>query len=413
MRTPRPRDITHRYQTAARAWLTAAGLAWALPPAARDGAWLPLHLALAGAATVAISGAMQNFAVSLAAAPSPPAAVVWSQLALVNLGAALIAIGWPAGIPALMAAGGTAFVAAILLLGGIVVMAERRSLHRRHRLPIRMYQAAAACVIAGGTIGALLGSGAVRPGRTYDDLVGAHMALNVLGFVGLTICGTLVTLLPTMLRVRIPAWPGRASTALLGCGVAAVAVGLAAGAAPLAAAGGAAYAAGALGVAVLVVRVLRAHRRWRPPISAAHVVAGVAWFVAGAVALAAVLPGGDATFQGFLPVFLVVFPAGFVVQTLLGAWLYLLPMARPAHPNERRAMLKATEVGAALQVAVGNVGLALMALRAAGLVPFAAGALGAALALAAGAAALAKAWAYPLLARLGVAADRSGDVWGG
>jgi hypothetical protein len=68
------------YQTAARVWLTAAALSLLLPPADRLVLWLPLHLALAGAISVAISGAMQTFALALTATPSPSRWVVWGAV---------------------------------------------------------------------------------------------------------------------------------------------------------------------------------------------------------------------------------------------------------------------------------------------------------------------------------------------
>lgn len=51
------------------AFLVAAGLALFLSPADRHGAWLPLHLALAGGATTAIAGVMPFFTAAFAAAP--------------------------------------------------------------------------------------------------------------------------------------------------------------------------------------------------------------------------------------------------------------------------------------------------------------------------------------------------------
>ena len=58
---------TALYQSAARVWLTLAALSFLLPVRWRLGLWLPLHLTLAGAVSTAISGAMQNFMLSLTA----------------------------------------------------------------------------------------------------------------------------------------------------------------------------------------------------------------------------------------------------------------------------------------------------------------------------------------------------------
>jgi nitrite reductase (NO-forming) len=117
-----------------------------------------------------------------------------------------------------------------------------------HPLPIAMYGAAIVAVLVGGTLGAIVGSRAVGDPTLWLGLRQAHLTLNVLGWVSLTIAGTLVTLLPTVLRVRMPAWHGAATAALLAGGVAATATGLGVRVARVAAGGGLAYALGALGV---------------------------------------------------------------------------------------------------------------------------------------------------------------------
>ena len=63
------------------------------------------------------------------------------------------------------------------------------------------------------------------------------------------------------------------------------------------------------------------------------------------------------------------FVCGWVLQVLVGSWLYLLPVGRPGEPGERRVWSTAMEIGANAQVVVGNLGLALLALALAGLLP--------------------------------------------
>jgi nitrite reductase (NO-forming) len=397
-------------QLVARAWLTAAALSLALPASARAGIWLPLHLVVAGAVATAISGAMQNFAAALTATPAAPEAAVWTQLVAVTIGAALIAVGFPSGHPALVAVGGAAFVLAMALLGWFVWRARRRALNRRHRVPTAMYLGAVACVLAGGAIGATLGSRSVHDPALWLGLRSAHMVLNVLGFVSVTIAATLVTLLPTVLRVQMPPWHGGWTAGCLLGGAVGLASGLGARSNGVAIAGAALLAAGAAGIVWLVVRVLRTPRTWPAPTAAKHFAAAVAWFVIGCGALVVAVVR-DA-FVGFREPFLVLFVCGWVVQILLGAWLYLLPMARPGHPDERRRQLAAVEVGGTLQVVGLNVGIALLALRAAGWVPGTVGGIGAGLALGAGAIALVKAWTFPALGRIRAFTRREAAVWG-
>jgi nitrite reductase (NO-forming) len=407
-----PRAITRWYQTAARAWLTLAGLALLLPASDRRGLWLPLHLALAGAVATAISGAMQNFMLALTATPAPPAVVTWVQFALLTAGAATIAIGLPNGLDGVVAVGGTAWIVAIVLLGWMLWRARRRSLHRRHGMPIAAYAAAIVSAVAGGTIGALLGSGALD-GDAYLRARHAHLTLNVLGFASLTVVGTLVTLLPTVLRVRMPPRRGGGILTILVAALVLLVVAWLADATALLTAGGVAFAIGALGVASLMLAIVRSERRWKPPAAAMHMVAAIAWFVVGSMLLAWALAHGASGFDDFRTTFLVAFVGGWLLQVLLGAWAYLLPMQRPGHPDERRRTLAVFEVAAPVQLVVLNAGLLVLATRGAGWVGDAVGDLGVVLTAAGAGAALLKAWAFPSLGRAALDTGRARAVWGG
>jgi nitrite reductase (NO-forming) len=408
----RPRTTARLYNAASRLWLTGAVLALLLPERTRLGVWLPLHLTLAGAVAVAISGAMQNFASALTATPAPPERLVWAQFAFVNVGTALIAIGYPSSHSGLVAAGGASFLCGFAILGWIVVRARRLALNKRHPLPLAMYMFAVTCLLVGGTLGAFVGSGAIHDPDLWTGFRNAHMTLNVLGFVSLTIAGTLVTLLPTVLRIRMPSWHGTATGLLFAAGVVMIASGLALRATPLAAIGGVAYAGGALGLGWMVVRSITSEKRWPVPVSAKHLVLAATWFVAGTLALAVALLGGVESFDRFREVYLTMFVGGWIVQALLGAWQYLLPMARPAHPDERRRFLAAIEFGGTLELVALNAGLVLLALHAAGWVSGALASLGAGSALGGGGLALVKAWAFAPMSRSRVMSKRQLEVWG-
>ena len=408
----RPRSILGVYQLASRVWLTGAGLSLLLPDSVRLGWWLPLHLALAGSISLAIDGAMQNFALTLTATPAPALGIVATQFLLANAAVALVAVGYPADLDPLVAVGGACFVAAAGLLGWIVRRAWRMALNRRHRLPMAMYGAAVIAVVIGGAIGGVVGSGVVDDPETWTGLRQAHLVLNLLGWVSLTITGTLVTLLPTVLRVRMPSWHGASTGLLLVVGVLAIAAGVALRAGWLASIGGPVFAAGSLGVAWLAVRALRTPRTWPVPVTAKHFLAALVWFVVGSVALAVALVRGLDAFAAFRTSYLVLFVVGWAIQTLLGAWLYLLPMARPGHPEERRRQLAATEYARTLELVALNAGVAAMAVASAGWVPESMGAVGAGLALVGGGLALAKAWLFPFLAKVSPLTRRHANIWG-
>ncbi len=410
-RVMRPRDAMRLYQTAARVWLTAAGLSLLLPGTVRLGWWVPLHLMLVGAVSVAISGAMQNFVAALTGTAAGPTRLVWAQFALTNAGAALLVAGRSSGHPALVGVGGTAYLAGIALLGLIVLRARRRTLHLRHRIPVAMYEAAVASVLAGGTIGILLGTGAVHGADAWRDLRGAHLVLNVLGWVSLTIAGTLITLLPTVLRVRMPAWRGGLTAWLFVVGVGLMATGVALGLTPLAVAGAGAFAAAVAGLLSMVGRVVSTPRAWPVPLTAKHLLLALAWFAAGTVWLVVALGRGLSWFAGAHDVFVVIFAGGWILQILLGAWLYLLPMTRPGHPETRRSVLAAMEWGGTIQLAAFNAGMVLLAVAASRSGASALATAGAALALAGAGLALVKAWTHPMLGRSATLTRRGRPVW--
>jgi hypothetical protein len=392
-----------------RLWLLAAALALLLPASTRLGYWLPLHLALAGAVSVAISGNMATFAWTLTATPSGDPWIARTQLSLITAGAALIAAGYPKARTALVAIGGACFVGAAVLLLLILWSAWRRSLNRRHGFPMVMYALAVGSVIAGGTIGAVLGTGAAAASR-FDRLRDAHMALNVLGWASLTIIATLTTLLPTVLRLRMPRWNQWRAGILLTVGLAALVAGLGTGARSIAALGALAYWIGGLQVAALVVRGVSAPRNWPAPAAARHMILGFVWFVAGGAALTWATVTGS--FDAFIPSFEVMFVCGWLIQTLLGSWSHLLPTMRSGSPDDRRRWFTAMDLGIGPQVLALNGGLVLLALAAGHLVGDAVGWAGAGMALAAGGVALAKTWAYPAIAAMPIVARRSRDTWG-
>ncbi len=400
---------TALYQSTARVWLTLAALSFLLPTRWRVGLWLPLHLTLAGAVSTAISGAMQNFMLALTASPDPPGRAVRAQFGLVTAGAAMIAIGMPTTTPWLTGLGGVAFVGAMVLLGWMLVRAWRRALNVRHGVPLFAYGAAIGFALVGGALGALMGTRAV-PDELYLQVRHAHLTANVLGWASLTVVGTLITLLPTALRVRMPQRRELIVVGLLVAGVALQVVGWLADSTPVLAAGGVAFAAGAVGFIGFVAAVLQAERRWAVPAAAFHMLAAFAWFVVGSIGLSIALFDGPPGAARYREVFLTAFVGGWLVQVLLGAWSYLLPMARRGHPTDRRRWLSVFELAAPPQVVLLNGGLLLVAGTGAGWLGPGLGKVGAVVAFVGGGTALAKTWLFAAADWPATARGRA--VWG-
>jgi nitrite reductase (NO-forming) len=110
-----------------------------------------------------------------------------------------VAVAVPARIPALSDAG------ALLLLGGLAIFwtalrrLERGSL-RTARWAIRWYYACAAFLVVGALIGMLIARGTPW---SHGSLLGAHVALNLAGWLGTAIVGTLHTFYPSLTQSRL------------------------------------------------------------------------------------------------------------------------------------------------------------------------------------------------------------------
>jgi len=225
------------YQTAAAA-TPLPGLAAGLPAAA--------HLLAAGGALVALFAVgFRLFPRFLAATPP----------------GALVAVVLPAGVvaPALLAAdfyGGLAFRAgaaleAVAVLGFGLAYAVTYARSDRSRVGLRAVLAAAASGAAGVALGVAFATGALAatPGRVL-----AHLRLNVLGLLGLSVVGALYQFYPP----SVGGFPGcgdrlaAASVVALAGGLWLEAAGRLAGASLPASAGAAVGLAGGLAVAYLV-----------------------------------------------------------------------------------------------------------------------------------------------------------------
>jgi nitrite reductase (NO-forming) len=287
------------------------------------GRWLALHLAFVGGVSLLVLGASQFFVGAFLATDPPPRALVRAQLPAWNLGAIGLALAIPLG------AGVAIWIAVALLLAALALWAIgiatmwRRSL-RRSPWAVAWYCAGALFLGLGMVAGSLLAHGVIW---THGDLLGAHMSLNLAGWFGGSIVGTLHTFFPslTQTQLRRPRLQALAFAAWNG-GVAALAIGYAWALDPLAIAGWVALCLGALALLVNVAASLRAAHRplslparlvgaAQPLLLAALVVATVAAVDHGP---AQALTGATRAAVGTLLV------AGWIGLTVLGSLLHLL-----------------------------------------------------------------------------------------
>jgi nitrite reductase (NO-forming) len=344
-------------------WLAATVavvLAHSFVPAPR---WLMIHLLLLGAASHAILVWSRYFTDSLLHSAPGDRRGQSRRLLLLNVGVILVVAGvlseaWP-----LTFLGATAVGSAVVWHGWTILRQLRAALPARFAPSVRYYVAAACFLPVGAGLGTALARGLADPWDTR--LVVAHAAVNLLGWVGLTVVGTLVTLWPTMLRTRIAAGAEAASARglpVLFCSVLLGAAGAAAGAHRLAALGILGYLVGVLLTAPALLDALRR----KPPsqFPAWSVFAGLTWLIGTLVTLAVGI-GTASSWERVDDVVGWVTPllaAGFGAQVLLGALSYLVPVALGGGPTPVRAANAVLDRGAPLRLMAANAGLLLCAL---------------------------------------------------
>ncbi|WP_342372166.1 multicopper oxidase domain-containing protein [Propioniciclava soli] len=329
--------------------------------------WLMVHLVLLGALSHSALVWSEHFAHTLLRT-LPDAAGRRRQdvrVALLAAGALAVFLGVPAQVWWLVVVGATLVSAAVVWHGVHLVAVLRRALPSRFRVVTHSYVAAVACLPIGVGFGAALAFG--LPEVWHGRLLVAHLAVNLLGWIGLTVTGTLVTFWPTMLRARMDDRAellAREALPTQLVGIAIVTSGALVGWRPVALVGVALYGVGLLWWGRALARPLRAHglREFAPAsVLAALVWGGVALiWVAGLLATApswAALADAVPTVAGVVAV-------GFAAQLLSGALSYLIPSVMGGGPSVVRAGQAWFNRWAGVRLVVINGGLVLFLLPA-------------------------------------------------
>lgn len=344
------RRVTVFAISVAAAFVALAILSVIVPTAATYGAWLPLHLLLAGGATTAIAGVMPFFSAAVSGAPPASTGLRLLGVLGVALGAALLVVGrafWPS--TALVTGSTVAGAGGLLYLGGLAATATATLLPLRLALgPRRVFMGAIyGLALLNVAVGVSLATAFLLDWApvvgAWGVLKPAHAWLNLFGFVSLVIAGSLLHLLPTVAGARIVRT--RASIvcfASLAAGPPLVAAGFVTQSDVAALVGAAITIVGALALAWHAVTVLRARAGWTTDPSwhlftTWSLVAGIAWFVVAAVIGAVeVVLGGVSPAAWSLAPLAGPLGVGWVAQVLVGAWSHLVPAVGPGSP-ERHA----------------------------------------------------------------------------
>lgn len=324
-------------------WLTATVVVALTHPFLPAPRWLLIHLLLLGAATHAILVWSRYFADAVLHTATPPGDRTRQslRLALLNSGVLLVVVGVPSSLWALTLAGALAVGTAVAWHGVALVGQLRAALPARFAVTVHYYIAAAAALLVGGSLGVL--QARTSHGGWHERLLVAHALVNLLGWIGLTALGTLVTLWPTVLRTRMA--PGAERTAgrvlpLLLVGMGTAAYGGLADSPPITGAGLGLYL---VGLGLLAPAFLTA--AWtRPPrtFAALSVASALLWLGGCLVVLTVTLTAlaglaGRPDLHERLTALTPFLATGFGAQLLLGASSYLIPVALGGGPGPVRA----------------------------------------------------------------------------
>ena len=341
-------------------WLVASAVVATAHRGVPNARWLMVHALLLGAASTAILIWSAHFAEAVRRRPlrggHRDQAV---RLATHSVGAMTVVAGVSTGSSAGVVIG-SVLVALVALWHAVVLWDQgRRALPSTLGWTTSYFVAAALSLPVGITLGVLL---ARSDGSAHARLYVAHLATMLLGWIGLTVMGTLVTLWPTMLRVRVQPGAERAARqglVALTAGLALVVTGVATGVLGLAAAGLGVYALGLARSAAPLV----AEARRRAPSSFAtwSVAAAWVWLCGSVLAWTAMLatvaswPQAEALTGALLAPLAV----GFAAQVLLGSLSYLVPMILGGGPAVVRATNAVADRGAPARLVLVNGGLVL------------------------------------------------------
>ena len=330
----------------AMAFLVVAVLVAFLPSAERVGLWLPIHLALAGAASTAIAGVMPFFSAAIGTAQPVDARLRWMSVLLVAGGASAITFGFSRGLLTLASLGGLAFIAGAIIVGYATLAPWRRSLGPKGGVVAVGYGAALAMVVLGATLATLFLAGWPPVMEAWASLKPAHAWLNLVGFVSLIIATTLLHFFPTVVGSRIRRTAAAyAATLGLASGSAVVASGFALSSDSVVRVGAVLVAVGAVGLTVYAGQIWRARFHWRTDhawhaFAMGGLVSAIAWFDVGML-LAVFRLLRDRSTAGAVDVTILIGPlvAGWLGLAILSSATHLVPAVGPgdaaAHARQR------------------------------------------------------------------------------
>lgn len=341
-------------------WLVAASVIVVAHRFVPHGAWLMVHLLLLGAVSTAILIWSQHFADTLLRHGAPGGRVFHGvRLFGHTLGVAVVVAGMVTDWWLLILVGGILVGIVALAHVATLIIQSRGALPARFAPLVQYYFASGIALAVGVTIGIIM-SRMDLPAGWHDRLYPAHLAFNLLGWVGLTVIGTVILLWPTVLHTKVSdAVDDTAKRSLMLMVGGLIVVGGAAllDVPALFAVGMIIYLVGVGLVVAAGVQQARNSTQWT--FASWSIAAGMGWFVFCTIAFGVVVVtapnwGAVASSVGWL---IGPFAAGFATQVLLGALSYLLPVVMGGGPETSRRTAFELNRSALYRVATVNLGI--------------------------------------------------------
>ena len=360
-------------------WMLVAAAAVTAHRFVPEATWLMVHTFTLGVATNALFIWTNHFTTSILRS-RPPRSRRGEALVLAALNVGIIATGagMVAGHTALTGIGAGILSLAVLAHAVRLGRQLASALPARFTFAVRAYVMAAALFVPGIIAGFALSLPDLSASMSAA-LRGAHLSFNVLGWIGLPIIGTLLTLWPTILRTRLPEIAERAARRYLPW-LAITVVGAAGGALALPLIAGTGLPSGLLVglgvlafVAVALAILVPLARDTQPALDttfpALSVAAGAVWLLASLVVFGLSLIAGEAiVVLSSLGRFVLPILAGGVAQIVLGALGYLLPVVAGGGPTAVRVRNVRANAGGVWRVVLLNLALAIYVLGSVSLV---------------------------------------------
>lgn len=362
-RFPMARRVWHvRVNAFVIAWLLAAVIVAVAHQWIPSYSYLLVHLTMLGAITTAILIWSARFADNLLGRPAPGGQRLTAvRLALHTVSAIGVIVGVITARSWLVVAGAVGIVVVALVHVIVIALQRRGALKARFGALSLFYMCAGVNLALGVWFGTLLAVGA-GSAAWRARLYTAHSATMLLGWVGLTVLGTLVVLWPTMLRTKmVPDAPLAARSAMfvLLSGLGLVWAGVGTGASWLLSLAALAYLSG---VVMLVVPMAQVARVKQPASFATYgAIGAVCWLTACLVWLGVIGLTSPSWVEvedrlgGLVGPFVV----GFAAQILLSALSYLAPVMLGGGPRIVKRVDLEMNRAAGARVTVVNGGGAL------------------------------------------------------